>query len=98
MRNACHLKALESKKIAISPEALFNGGDSMWDRCTGWLRCGIGFRLAQTLVAALVGLGILVLLISLLTDAYSWQAGIVGLVVLWVLAFALRVFVITQEE
>jgi uncharacterized membrane protein YqjE len=70
----------------------------MWDRCTGWLRCGIGFRLAQTSVAALVGLGILVLLISLLTHAYSWQAGIVGLVVLWVLAFALRVFVITSEE
>jgi len=40
----------------------------------------------------------LVLLISLLTDAYSWQAGIVGLVVLWVLAFTLRVFVITSEE
>jgi hypothetical protein len=98
VRNACRLKASESKEIAISREALLNGGDHMWDRCTEWLRCGIGFRLAQTLVAALVGLGILVLLISLLTDAYSWQAGIVGLVVLWVLAFALRVFVVTSEE
>ena len=85
-------------KIAISPEALFNGGDPMWDRCTGWLRCGIGFRLAQTLVALLFGLGILVLVIGLLTDAYKWQMGIIGLVALWGAAFVLRVFLVTPEE
>ena len=70
----------------------------MWDRCTEWLGCGIGYRLAQTLVAALFGLGILVLILSLLTDAFSWQMGIIGLVVLWGAAFVLRVFLVTPEQ
>jgi len=69
----------------------------MWDRCTEWLRCGIGLRLAQTLVAALFGLGILVLLIGLLTNDYSWKMGIIGLVVLWGATFVLRVFLVTPE-
>jgi uncharacterized membrane protein YqjE len=50
------------------------------------------------LVAALFGLGILVLIIGLLTDAYSWQMGIIGLAVLWGAAFVLRVFLVTPEE
>jgi hypothetical protein len=70
----------------------------MWDRCTEWLRCGIGFRLAQTLQALLFGLGILVLLLGLLTDDYSWKMGIIGLLVLWGAAFVLRVFVVTPEQ
>jgi len=70
----------------------------MWDRCTEWLRCGLQGRLMTTLVAALFGLGILVLILSLLTDAYSWQMGVIGLVVLWGLAFVLRVFLVTPEE
>jgi len=55
-------------------------------------------RPRTTLVAALFGLGILVLIVSLLTDAYSWQMGVIGLVVLWGLAFVLRVFLVTPEE
>ena len=70
----------------------------MWDRCTEWLRCGIGFRLAQTLVFLLFGLGILVLFIGLLTDDYSWKMGFIGLVVLWGAAFTLRVFLVSPEE
>jgi hypothetical protein len=69
----------------------------MWDRCTEWLRCGMGFRLAQTLVALLFGLGIFVLLLGLLTGDYSWQMGTIGLVVLWGAAFVLRVFIVTPE-
>ncbi len=70
----------------------------MWDRCTEWLRCGPEWRLASTLVALLLGLGILVLVIGLLTDAYNWQMGIIGLVALWGAAFVLRVFLVTPEK
>ena len=76
----------------------------MWDRRedesreTEWLRGGIGFRLAQTLMALLFGSGILVFLLGLLTDDYSWKMGIIGLAVLWGAAFVLRVFVVTPER
>jgi len=70
----------------------------MWDRCTEWRRYGLQGRLMTTLVAALFGLGILVLLLSLLTDDYSWQMGVIGLVVLWGFAFVLRVSLVTPEE
>jgi len=70
----------------------------MWDRCTEWLRCGPEWRLSSTLVALLFGLGILVLIIGLLTDAYSWRMGIIGLVALWGAAFVLRVFLVTPEK
>ena len=70
----------------------------MWERCTEWLRCGMGYRLALTTVVVLFGLGMLVLLISLVTDAYGWPMGIIGLVILWGLAIALRVFIATPEE
>jgi hypothetical protein len=70
----------------------------MWNRCTEWLRCGPEWRLMTALVAALFGLGILVLIIGLLTDAYSWQMGIIGLAVLWGAAFVLRVFLVTPEQ
>jgi len=69
----------------------------MWDRCTGWLKCGLPARLLTTLVAALAGLGIVVLLVGWLTDAYSWQYGLIGLAVLWVAAFTVRVFLVAPE-
>jgi hypothetical protein len=49
--------------------------------------------------ALLFGCGILVLCVGLFVpDAYSWKLGIIGLVTLWVIAFALRVFLATRDD
>ena len=60
------------------------------------------FRLPPNILNALtvvgIGLGILVFLVGLLTDAYSWQMGVVGMIALWAIGFALRVFLVTKEE
>ena len=55
-------------------------------------------RLLNAFTALLFGLGVLVLAVGLFGDSYSWGLGVVGLVTLWVLAFALRVFLVTRDE
>jgi hypothetical protein len=55
-------------------------------------------RFANALTALLFGGGILVLCVGLFADAYSWKLGVIGLVTLWVLAFALRVFLVTRAD
>jgi uncharacterized membrane protein YqjE len=47
--------------------------------------------------ALLFGCGVLVLVVGLFTDRYSWQYGVIGMVALWAVAFALRVFMVTIE-
>lgn len=60
------------------------------------------FRMSAKLLNALtvlgIGLGLLIFLVGLLTDAYSWQMGLVVMVALWVIGFALRVFLVSKEE
>jgi hypothetical protein len=60
------------------------------------------FRISAKLLNALtvlgIGLGLLIFLVGLLTDAYSWQMGLVVMVALWVIGFALRVFLVSKEE
>ena len=41
--------------------------------------------------ALLFGCGVLVLVVGLFSDRYSWQYGVIGMVAFWVVAFALRV-------
>jgi hypothetical protein len=49
--------------------------------------------------ALLFGCGILVLCVGLFVpDAYTWKLGIIGLVTLWVIAFALRVFLVSRND
>ncbi len=55
-------------------------------------------RLLNSFTALMFGSGILVLCVGLFADAYNWKLGVVGLVTLWVLAFALRVYLITRDD
>ncbi len=50
------------------------------------------------LTALLFGCGILVLVVGVFSDRYSWQHGLIGMVALWVVAFALRVFLHTPPH
>ena len=47
--------------------------------------------------ALLFGCGVLVLVVGLFSDRYSWQYGVIGMVAFWVVAFALGVFMVTIE-
>ena len=55
-------------------------------------------RFLSSFTALMFGSGILVLAVGLFSDAYAWGLGVVGLVTLWVLAFALRVYLITRDD
>ena len=55
-------------------------------------------RLLNAFTAFLFGCGILVLCVGLFSDEYKWQYGVIGLVALWVVAFALRVFLATRGD
>ena len=55
-------------------------------------------RLLNAFTAFLFGSGVLVLAVGVFGDSYNWGLGVVGLVTLWVLAFALRVFLVTRDE
>jgi uncharacterized membrane protein YqjE len=48
--------------------------------------------------ALLFGCGILVFCVGLFSDQYKWQYGLIGMVALWVIAFALRVFLVTKND
>lgn len=54
-------------------------------------------RFLDAFTAFLMGSGVLVLVVGLFSDAYSWRLGVVGLVALWVVAFALRVYLFTAD-
>ncbi len=55
-------------------------------------------RFANAFTALLFGSGILVLCVGLFSDAYSWKLGVIGMVTLWVLAWALRVYLISRSD
>jgi hypothetical protein len=55
-------------------------------------------RLLNAFTALLFGSGVLVLAVGVFGDSYNWGLGVVGMVTLWVLAFALRVFLVTRDE
>jgi len=55
-------------------------------------------RLLNAFTAFLFGCGILVLACGLFGDSYNWGLGVVGLVTLWVIAFALRVYLVTRDD
>jgi hypothetical protein len=55
-------------------------------------------RFLNAFTAFLMGSGVLVLVVGLFGDAYPWGLGVVGLVALWVVAFALRVYLVTADE
>ena len=48
--------------------------------------------------AFLFGCGILVLCVGLFSDAYDWKLGVIGMIALWVVAFALRVFLVSRSD
>lgn len=55
-------------------------------------------RLLNAFAAFLFGCGILAFCVGLFSDEYSWQYGLIGMVALWVVAFALRVFLSTRGD
>lgn len=55
-------------------------------------------RFMNAFTAFLFGCGILVLFVGLFADVYDWKLGVIGLVALWVIAFALRVFLVTKSD
>ncbi len=55
-------------------------------------------RIMNSFTALLFGSGVLVLAVGLFSDAYNWGLGVVGLVTLWVLAFALRVWLTSRDD
>jgi hypothetical protein len=55
-------------------------------------------RLLNAFTALLFGSGVLVLAVGLFGDSYNWGLGVVGLVTLWVIAFALRVYLVTRDD
>ena len=55
-------------------------------------------RILNSITALLFGSGILVLCVGLFSDAYAWGLGVVGMVTLWVIAFALRVYLVTRDN
>ena len=55
-------------------------------------------RFLNAFTALLFGCGILVLFVGLFSDQYKWQYGVIGLVALWVIAFALRVFLASRSD
>ena len=56
-------------------------------------------RFANAFTAFLFGCGILVFAVGLFSpETYSWKLGVIGMVTLWVIAFALRVFLISRSD
>lgn len=55
-------------------------------------------RFMNAFTALLFGCGILVFCVGLFSDRYKWQYGLIGMVSLWVIAFALRVFLVTKND
>jgi hypothetical protein len=55
-------------------------------------------RFLNAFTAFLFGCGILVLCVGLFSDAYDWKLGVIGMIALWVVAFALRVFLVSRSD
>ena len=56
------------------------------------------YRFWNAFTVLLIGLGFLVLALGLFTDLYEPKFGIVGLVAMWVIAVALRVYTLTADQ
>ena len=54
-------------------------------------------RFMNAFTVLLIGSGVLVLCVGLFSNAYSWKLGVIGLVTLWVIAFAMRVFFFSRD-
>jgi hypothetical protein len=48
--------------------------------------------------ALVFGCGILVFVVGLLSDRYSWQHGLIGMVALWVIDFTFAVYYMTRPD
>jgi prepilin signal peptidase PulO-like enzyme (type II secretory pathway) len=55
-------------------------------------------RAMNAFTVLLFGLGVLVFVAGVFTDAYDWKIGVVGAVALWVLAVTLRVYTFSRDE
>ena len=55
-------------------------------------------RFLNSFAALMFGSGVLVLAVGIFGDTYNWGLGVVGLVTLWVLAFSLRVYLVTRDD
>jgi hypothetical protein len=44
------------------------------------------------------GCGILVFVVGLFSDRYSWQRGLIGMIALWVIDFACAVYYLTRPD
>jgi hypothetical protein len=56
-------------------------------------------RFMNAFTALLFGCGILVFAVGLFhPESYDWKVGLIGMVALWVIAFALRVFLVTKSD
>jgi hypothetical protein len=56
-------------------------------------------RFMNAFTALLFGSGILVFCVGLFSpETWSWKMGLIGMVTLWVIAFALRVFLVTRND
>jgi hypothetical protein len=56
------------------------------------------YRFWNAFTILLLGLGVLVLVVGLVTEAFSAAMGVVGLVALWVIAIALRVYTVVTDQ
>lgn len=55
-------------------------------------------RFLNALAALLFGLGLLVFAVGLFSDRLGWQTGLIIMVAFWVVAFALRVFLVSRND
>ena len=59
---------------------------------------GQTYRFWNAFTVLLIGVGVLALALGLFTDLYEPKYGVVGMVALWVIAVALRVYTLTADR
>ncbi|MDM7998744.1 MAG: hypothetical protein QUS33_01770 [Dehalococcoidia bacterium] len=55
-------------------------------------------RLLYSIGALVFGCGILVFVVGLLSDLYTWQHGLIGMIALWVMDLAFAAWYMTRPE
>jgi len=55
-------------------------------------------RFMNAFTALLFGCGILVFSVGLFSDKLEWKYGLIIMIAFWVIAFALRVFLVTKND
>ena len=55
-------------------------------------------RVLVAFMTLLFGCGIMVLLVGLLWDRYSWQTGVIGMAGFWVIAFTVAAFLSARDR